>query len=341
MSQQYASKQAPGYHNYIRNVAVVGASGQQGSHIVRELLKTGKHSVTAITRQDSSATDFPAGVKVAEVDYANTDTIVSALKGHDALIITMNIGAPRDTSAKLVEAAAKVGVSWVLPNEWGIDTDNIDYGNDTFLGPPAIAVRQLVGKLGVSSWIAVACGHWYEYSLGGMEEMYGFDFQKKSGTFFDDGSQKINTSTWEQTGRAVTALMNMKVLPQDANDTTPSLDKNFRNKFAFVSSFNVSQKDMFESVKRVTGESEKDWKIKYESSKDRVEHGLKMMNEGNQIGYLKRMYSRGFYPNNDGDFEAVHGLANEILGLPQEDLDECTKRAIQRSNEAAESKEKK
>ena len=41
------------------------------------------------------------------------------------------------------------------------------------------------------------------------------------------------------------------------------------------------------------------------------------------------MYTRVFYPDGGGDFEASRGLQNDVLGLPKEDLDEFTKIAVQ------------
>lgn len=309
--------------NHIQKVAIVGATGQQGTHIVRELLKTGKHTVTAITRKDSLNKSFPRGVEVAPIDYESPDTIVNALKGQDCLIITMNVTAPRDTSAKLVEAAAKAGVSWILPNEWGLDTADIEFGKQAVLGPANVAVRERINELGVSSWIAIACSFWYEYSLGSMAEAYGFDLQKREATFFDDGTQKINTSTWEQTARAVAGLLSLD---------TATLEKDWKNKFAYVSSFLVSQKDMLESLKRVTGTSDDDWKISYQKGSERYAEGIKAMKEGNRLGFVKAMYTRTFYPSGEGNFELKHTLANKVLGLPEEDLDSCTKGAIERSN---------
>jgi hypothetical protein len=41
------------------------------------------------------------------------------------------------------------------------------------------------------------------------------------------------------------------------------------------------------------------------------------------------MYSRVYYPNGDGDYETSKGLANEVLALPKEDIDEATKEAVE------------
>lgn len=44
------------------------------------------------------------------------------------------------------------------------------------------------------------------------------------------------------------------------------------------------------------------------------------------------MYARVFYPDGSGDYESSKGLDNEALGLPHEDLDEATKRAVEMVN---------
>lgn len=76
--------------------------------------------MTAITRTDS-INKLPEGVVAAHVDYSNDETLVDALKGQQVLIITMSVMAPPDTHSKLVEAAAKAGVSYIIPNMWGFD----------------------------------------------------------------------------------------------------------------------------------------------------------------------------------------------------------------------------
>jgi hypothetical protein len=96
-----------------------------GMHLTEHLLKTGKHILTAIARPDITS-EFPDGVKVARVDYSGDDlsTLVEALKGQQFLLITMSVMAPRDTTSKLVRAAAQAGVHHVLPNWFGHDPTN-------------------------------------------------------------------------------------------------------------------------------------------------------------------------------------------------------------------------
>ena len=119
MAQQYAKDQPSGFSNRIKNIAIVGATGSVGEHLTEHLLKNGNHTITAITRADSKS-KMPEGVKVAKVNYEDESTLVDALKGQDALVITMKAG-QTDAQGKLIEAAAKANVKWVMPNEYSPD----------------------------------------------------------------------------------------------------------------------------------------------------------------------------------------------------------------------------
>ena len=94
----------------------------------------------------------------------------------------------------------------------------------------------------------------------------------------------------------------------------------------------MNQKDMLQSVLRVTGDEERDWTITKEGSKERFASGMKEMQEGNRMGLPKLLYTRVFYPDAPGDFESK-GTLNKMLGLPEENVDEATKRAIERSKQ--------
>lgn len=327
MAQKYAKDQPAGFTNRITRVAIVGASGQVGSYLTAALLSTGQHTVTAITRSDSKSSPPPAGVTVAKVDYDNEQSLVDALRGQQFLIISMSVTAPRDSQSKIIKAAAKAGVAWVMPNCYGTDIANAKLKEENLTGPAVLGGIEAIEKEGVSSWIAMCCSFWYEFSLSMGPGWYGFDFANKKVTFTDDGKTRINTSTWEQCGRAIKALLSLKELPEDENDKTPTLST-WRNKPLYISSFLVSQRDMLDSLNRVMGTTDADWEIEHEEHAARYARGMEMFKKGSHLGFGICLYTRTFYPNGDGNFEAKHGLANDALGLPKEDLDEATKRAV-------------
>ena len=307
------------------------AGGNSGKYMVEALLGTGKHTVTALTRADSKST-LPDGVHVKTVDYENPSTLVEALQGQDALIITMGTMAPPDQTTKLIQAAADANVPWVLPNEWSPDTANEALVKDVFPFQKGPKERGLIARLGKSSFISVITGFWYEWSLA-ISAAYGFDFVNRTVTLFDEGETKICTSTWPQVGRAVAGLLSLPV-HAEGGDKDRCLDR-LRNQPVYVVSFTVSQKGMLESVLRVTETKLEDWQVTKESCTERYARDIEAMKKGERIGFAKMMYTRVFYPDGCGDYEKTRGTINELLGLPKEDIDEATKAAIQRSKETS------
>jgi hypothetical protein len=294
------------------------------------LLKTGKHTVTAITRPGSTS-KLPDSVKVAHVDYDDHQSLVDALKGQDALIITLAVMAPLDTQSKLIKAAVDAEVAWILPNEWGPDSTHEGFIQDIAMAFVAKKrTREEIASLPKSSFIAVNTGFWYEWSLA-IPVSYGFDFEKKTVTFFDDGETLTSMTSWPQVGRAVAALLSLPIEPE-GGDETRSLS-HFRNKNVYVSSFTISQKDIFESVLRVTRTKAEEWTTTKEPSNQRYQAGVKEMQGGDRTGFAKLLYSRVFYPDGFGNFEKTRGTINDLLGLPKENLDEATVAAIERSKE--------
>jgi hypothetical protein len=298
------------------------ASGHLGQHFTNSLLATKKHTVTAITRSGSKAT-FPAGVNVAEVDYTDDgESLVSALRGQQFLVITLSVTAPPDTHSKIVKAAVEAGVPYIMPNVHGIDIFNESLRKEAFPSHNNLETNVLqIEKLG-SSYIALVCGFWYEWSLSLGENFFGIDIKNRKATFFDDGGTRVNVSTWNQCGRALAAFLS---LPED--NASPALS-DWKNKPLYINSFTISQRDMLDSVHRVTGSADEDWEISYEPSVERYKRGIKEMQDGLHTGFVKVMYTRNFFPGQGGDFESEKGVANEKLGLPNEDLDVATKRAV-------------
>lgn len=344
MSPKYAKDQPAGFTNRIEKVAIVGVGttqptrllissadftpqkvgGRIGSYFAKHLLATGKHTVTALTRAGSKA-QLPEGVLRTEIDYDDEPTLAAALRGQDFLVITLSPTAGPGTELKLIRAAARAGVKHVMPNAYGPDPLNEAMMTEILIGRPFLAARAEVEKLGASSWIALGCGFWYEWSLCGNSgrDCFGCGVEDRTVTFFDDGAEKITTTTWDQCGRALAALLSLKVYPEDESDTAPAVDS-WANQVVYVSSFRVSQRDMFESVKRVTGTTDADWKIEHVSSEKRFKEGVERMKGGDRRGFAVQMYTRIFFPTGEGDHTRL-GLANEELGLPVEDIDESTK----------------
>jgi hypothetical protein len=328
MASKYATDQPQGFTNRIERVAIVGAGGSIGKHLTEALLKTGQHIITAIARPNST-TKLPESLNVVHIDYSGDDdtALVEVLQGQHALIITMSVTAPRGTINKIVRAAAKAGVPYVLPNWFGLDGANSSLSNDSMLSANRDSILAEFSALESTSYISLVCNFWYEFSLGGGPDRFGFDFKSRSFIQFDEHDVLLNTTTWPQCGRAIASLLSLKELPNDKSDTSPTLSQ-FANSSVYISSFRVSQRDMWESVKRVTGTDDSDWTITHGSVTQRWSESRAAVEKGDFSAFPRMLYSRMFFPTADGDYQSRRELHNDLLGLPVEDLDEFTAIAI-------------
>ncbi|KAF4952968.1 hypothetical protein FSARC_12507 [Fusarium sarcochroum] len=329
-ASQFAKDQPAGFTNRIERVAIVGAGGRQGAHLTEQFLKTGKHSVTALTRANGTS-KFPDGVNTVSVDYEDEASIVSALEGQQLLIITLANGVDSEVHNRIVRAAGKAGTRYIIPNIYAANVVVNNKGAVDHLFPAA-ALRDLlteIERVGVSSWTVLVGSIWFEYGFLGGPSFFGFDINNRQVTLFDDGSAKINTSTWAQYGRAAAALASLKELPEDENDTSPTIAQ-FKNQPLYVSSFFVSQKDILKSVQQVTNTADAEWDIKQESTSDRIENGKTKAATGNFLGFVEMYYS--FIFSSEGQkLNFQDKRHNELLGLPEENLDDIVKACVERA----------
>lgn len=255
------------------------------------------------------------------VNYDDHEALVAALQGSQFLVICIGVTVSQDTQIKICKAAKEAGVRYVMPSFFGSDIRNPKLGDDRF-GAAILKTLADIQELGLS-YITLVCGVWYEWSLALGEPWFGFDIPQKKVTFYDDGDTIVTTSTWEQCGRAVAALLS---LPETGS--SPALS-DWSNKPLYISSFRISQRDMLSSLHHVLGTTEGDWQITYETTAKRQEDGAKEFAAGARTGLAKSMYAKHFMNSRAGDLEYRGTTANVMLGLPEESLDEATKRAVE------------
>lgn len=75
----------------MKNVVLIGASGFVGTAILNELLNRG-HKVTAIVHDPAKVTASNPNLKVIQADVTDTDVLIEASKGKDAVISAYNPG---------------------------------------------------------------------------------------------------------------------------------------------------------------------------------------------------------------------------------------------------------
>ncbi|KAF7563331.1 hypothetical protein G7046_g780 [Stylonectria norvegica] len=293
-----------------RKIAIVGGTGTIGAVTLSALLAKKIHTITAISRTDSKAT-FPAEVIVKKGSYSDEEFLVSALKGQDVLIIQLGRFAEDALHEQLIRAAGKAGVPYVLPTEFGSDIEAEQMVKEQFVLWGKAERRALIEKSG-SSWIAVVNNPWYDWSLP--QGFWGIDVKERKATLYNGGDVKANTSTLPRTGEATAELLS---LPEEKLAA-------FKNKPFYISSFYITQREMLDSVQRVTGTTDSDWKIDVRDSIEVGKEADEEVNKGNHMAIVAKFFSCHFLKGYGGDFN--HKVTD--LGLPKEDLDEVTKKAL-------------
>ena len=91
-------------------IALIGASGQAGSRILKELAERG-HSITAIARHPEKISVFP-GVTAQAGDITDREKMVSLLRGHDVVISAIRFASA--SAQVLVEVVKAAGVGRYL-----------------------------------------------------------------------------------------------------------------------------------------------------------------------------------------------------------------------------------
>ncbi|EJP68178.1 oxidoreductase CipA, putative [Beauveria bassiana ARSEF 2860] len=311
---QYAKNQPAGFVDHISKVAIIGAGGNVGKHMTQALLQTGKHTVTALTRIGSKSV-LPEGVIKAPVDYANED-----------------LGRRPTAEAIVMSAAGKAGVPRVMPTCHGTDNDNKKLMEENLTGALVYANIAAAEKHGLS-WTTMNCSFWYEFSLMS-DNCYGIDIAKRRAMLFGQGDVRICTSTWLQCGRAAAAFLSLKVLPEDEQDADVTMER-WRNRPLFIKSFVASLRDMLDSLYKVLATTDKDWTVEQVDAQRRYDEGKKLLGgpEG-YLGFSHCLYTRTFFENGGGDFSDQ--VVNEKLGLPEEDMEEATERAMDMALSAGE-----
>jgi nucleoside-diphosphate-sugar epimerase len=135
------------------NVALTGATGFVGSHVLTELLEHG-HGVTALVRDDAHVDALRSrGVEVAVVDLSDRSAVASLLGAAEAAIHTASPG--DDTSAALdsavvdavIDALGGTGKPYLqISGQWVYGSNPSIREDSPFNSPPLVAWREPIER---------------------------------------------------------------------------------------------------------------------------------------------------------------------------------------------------
>ena len=295
-----------------RKIAMIGASGTVGTPTISSLLDTGIHTITVISRADSQAS-FPEGIKVKKGEYNDESFLVSALQGQDVLILQLGFGGLASQSI-LIAAAAKAGVQWVLPTEFGSD-HSARLAQDLPMMTMKNQFREQAEKLGMR-WIGVINNPWFDWSL--KQDLWGIDIPARKAVLYNGGNVKFNATTLSGVGRSVAALLS---LPDDKLHA-------YDNRFVYLSCFYTTQNEILQSVLRATGDKESDWEITHSTTEERLKEDEALIAGGNPMGFIKGFYAQHLHEGFGGDYQSKALNDAAILGVKGGSLDAAVQSVV-------------
>ncbi|KAH9240248.1 hypothetical protein K456DRAFT_1824348 [Colletotrichum gloeosporioides 23] len=212
----------------IQKVAIAGATGNVGSHVLKALVKDG-FQVTVLTRKQGS---FPEGVTVKVVDYASHDTLTDALKGNEAFVDCTLV--QDDTPTRMMDAAAAAGIYRYIPSDFSLDFNNPKPHTLPIWFKKDANDKYLLKKCEETSmtWSIVCNGAFLDFCL--RTGFLNIDIHKKKIDYMNDGNNVIAWTTLETVGKASQRQMAdlcKEVLGSDGWEETKS---DMEEKFAWA-----------------------------------------------------------------------------------------------------------
>ncbi|KAH9213866.1 putative oxidoreductase CipA-like protein [Leptodontidium sp. 2 PMI_412] len=303
-----------------RKIAFIGASGQLGKPTIDALVKLGAHTITAIQRSEATST-FPAGVIVEKGNLEDESFLARVLKGQDAVVLMPPLAQLITLQEPAIRVAAQVGVPYVFPSEFGPDPFAGQLVEENELLVAKKSIRDLVEKLGVSSWVSVAIGPWLDDGL--VKGLFGIDTKARKATIWQGADSKAATATTAHTGEALAAVLSL-----------PETDlAKYKNKAVYTPSFHLTQREILQAVQRATGTVDADWDIKTRDVNEVAKEYEEKIREGDGMAPYVKFFVTHFLEGHGGDFESKVDAAEleklEQLGLRKENLDQVIKTALQ------------
>ncbi|KAH7130565.1 isoflavone reductase family protein [Dendryphion nanum] len=291
-----------------KTVLLIGAGGNLGVPVLNEFLNS-PYKVSILARKESTS-KFPEGVPVFKADYTDIEAVQAAMEGQD-VVISMVGGIAAGDQQVFIDAALAAGVKRFFPSEFGPYSRGTAFAelNPWVLPHKTAMVDYLRSKESQMSWSSLVTGAFFDWAM--KTDFFGFDIATKTVDLIDDGTSIFTSTTLPTIAKAVRLML-------DNAEMT-------KNQYVFVSSFNVSIRDILESVEKITGEK---WTVTHLKSEDVIEQGRKMLAGGDFTG-IKLLTRGGAFGKRALGDERGHGLWNDKLKLPKDDMEQVLREILQ------------
>lgn len=221
------------HHAYLTNYGQ--GTGNLGPAIVKAVLNAG-FDLTVFTRSASHSASIPALATVKQVDYANQDSLIQALKGHDAFVSNVGPTAIGD-QPRYIDACISAGVSFFIPSEFGV---NSGISKVRAMPPWASKTKTLEylekkAAEGQISYASIITGPFLDWGLK-VALVFNTKDQGKT-TIWDGGDVIFSATNLADIGSAVAGVLKH---PEEC-----------KNREVYVQSVQTTQNELIELAKKV------------------------------------------------------------------------------------------
>ncbi|THZ93226.1 NAD(P)-binding protein [Aureobasidium pullulans] len=275
----------------IKNVAVVGASGNFGTPITQALQASG-FKVTIITRE-TSTTVHPADISTVRTEYT-LEALTKALNNQDAVVCVVGPGGV-PLQKTFVDAAEAAGVQRFIIDDFG-------WGPDA-RGFPEFDAIHAIRREGWDyaakkakdnknfTWTGLTAGNPIDWAMKRFPLM-GFDISKHEAIIYDQGKERFTV-----------------------------------NRFLKVQSIQTCQNELLDAFERITGEK---WKVARLTSKELIEKG-KEENKACVGGWVLKLAVSHLYDVGQGRGMVAPSRKEsdaELLGVKEESAEDIVAKLL-------------
>jgi uncharacterized protein YbjT (DUF2867 family) len=229
-------------------VALVGASGLLGKHVLRHLQESTapKFDITILTRALSEG-DIPqhsnsSDVKVIGVDYKNHEQLLQALAGIEVIVSALNSVPAIHIDPLLAQAGRKAGVRRIFPSEYTLDLLHPEAVKLMGFSHPRLQHAQAFEELSATndtiSSTTLVSGIFVDLAMKGHHGNY--DVQNKTATLFDNGEVPATGCSADFIAANIVAALKM---PEEAT----------KNKRIYIAEVKYTGRQILEALEEVTG----------------------------------------------------------------------------------------
>ena len=306
----------------IKNVLVLGATGNTAPAIIQSLASHPAHFTVNATTRDKSKVTLPTGlhnVIIYETDYSPA-SLSSIFRNIDAIVSPLPAGLA-ERQRELIDLAIEAGVQRFLPSEFGVDSNHPNIETVLpYINKKTQIIKYLKAKEDKISWTSIIVGSYFDWTFANPRWM-GWDVPNGKATIFDGGDVEFEATNVPQIGRAIAAALS----PEHVNETA--------NQYVYINSFTLTQNKVLAVLEKVTGQK---LEVKRTTVEQLYTENQEKLRESPDDGFARMMlvqaclYGKGGV-NNFSSYDDGRGLWNKRLGLPQEDLEESLSGILSRA----------